>query len=203
MTRTTARLTALTAALVAGALIVAGCGQDDSGTSEHGGGHASASATDTGASEATHNDADIAFAAGMVPHHEGAIEMAQLAPGRAADPRVADLASRIEAAQGPEIDTLNGWLAEWGAEPDMDGMDHGDMGGMEMDMTALTNATGAEFDRLFLQQMIEHHRGAVTMAETELADGRNSDALAMAEAIRDTQTGEIAEMEQLLAELGG
>ena len=70
-------------------------------------------------------------------------------------------------------------------------------------MAALIDASGTDFDRLFLQQMTEHHRGAVQMAETELADGRTSDALAMAENIRDSQSGEIAEMEQLLAELGG
>jgi uncharacterized protein (DUF305 family) len=73
----------------------------------------------------------------------------------------------------------------------------------EQDMQALTNATGAEFDRLFLTQMIAHHTGAVEMAQAELSEGRNTDALAMAESIRDGQSDEIAEMEQLLAELGG
>ncbi|SOE03726.1 DUF305 domain-containing protein [Blastococcus haudaquaticus] len=213
MTRTTARLPHLAGTLLAGVLVLAGCGEDGSDAAASGptsSGAASASASDSADTE--HNDADIAFASGMVPHHEGAIEMAQLAPSRAADPRVLELASRIEAAQGPEIDTLNGWLAEWG-EADTGGMDHGgmDSGGMDhggmdssgMDMAALTNATGAEFDRLFLQQMIAHHRGAVEMAESELAEGRDSDALASAETIRDTQVGEIAEMEQLLTELGG
>lgn len=207
MSRTTARFTQLAAVLAAGVLTLTACGDDaDAGHGSMNSNDTSASAaTETGA-QATHNDADITFAADMVPHHESAIEMAQLAPGRAADPRVLDLAARIEAAQGPEIDTLNGWLAEWGAAEGTGGMDHGsmDQGGMEdMDMTALMNASGAEFDRLFLQQMTEHHRGAVQMAETELAEGRNSDALVMAETIRDTQTGEIAEMEQLLTELGG
>ncbi|SDG07559.1 Uncharacterized conserved protein, DUF305 family [Blastococcus aurantiacus] len=207
MTRTTARLPHLAAALVAGSLVLAACGEDTSDAA--GSTSASSSQPSANASESAdveHNDADIAFASGMVPHHEGAIEMAQLAPGRALDPLVLELASRIEAAQGPEIGILNGWLAEWDAEADMGGMNHGgmesdDMGGM--DITALMNATGAEFDRLFLQQMITHHRGAVEMAETELDQGRNSDALALAETIRDTQVGEIAEMEELVTELGG
>ena len=83
-------------------------------------------------------------------------------------------------------------------------MDHGADGMMsEQDMQTLTNATGAEFDRMFLIQMIAHHTGAVEMAQAELSEGRNSDALAMAESIRDSQSAEIAEMEQLLAELGG
>ncbi|MGY1820519.1 DUF305 domain-containing protein [Geodermatophilus sp. SYSU D00079] len=213
MSRTTARLPYLTAALMAGALVLSGCGQDDSNSSGHGGGHASASATDTGAAEATHSDADVQFAAGMLEHHGQAVAMSELARDRAAAPRVKDLAARIEAAQGPEIDTLNGWLAEWGAEADtdaMDGMDHGsmghgDMGGMmsEEDMAALAALSGPEFDRQFLVMMVAHHRGAVSASEAQLADGRNSDALAMAETIRDTQNGEIAEMEQLLTELGG
>ncbi|SDF24579.1 Uncharacterized conserved protein, DUF305 family [Blastococcus aurantiacus] len=211
MTRTTARLPHLAAALVASSLVLTACGEDSSDAAGAGSASSSQPSDSTSASaETEHNDADIAFASGMVPHHKGAIEMAQLAAGRAADPRVLDLASRIEAAQGPEIDTLNGWLAEWGAATDS-GMDHGSMdhesadsghmGGM--DMAALMDATGAEFDRLFLEEMVVHHRGAVDMAEAELAEGRNSEALAMAETIRDTQVGEIAAMEQLLTELGG
>jgi uncharacterized protein (DUF305 family) len=90
----------------------------------------------------------------------------------------------------------------------MEGMDHGGMdhgGGMmsEEDMSALMAASGAEFDRLFLEQMIEHHTGAVEMAVTESAEGQNTDAIAMAGTIRDTQNAEIAEMRQLLPELGG
>jgi uncharacterized protein (DUF305 family) len=88
----------------------------------------------------------------------------------------------------------------------MGGMDHGDtgdgnMGGM--DTGALAGMSGAEFDRMFLTMMVEHHRSAVQMAETEAADGQNTDAIALAESIRDSQTAEIAEMQQLLTELGG
>jgi uncharacterized protein (DUF305 family) len=137
--------------------------------------------------------------------------MAQLATDRAADPRVQDLATRIEAAQAPEIETLSGWLEAWGAEASSSGgtahggMDHGDTGGMmsDEDMAALADTSGTEFDRAFLEMMLEHHRGATAMAEAAVADGQNPDALAMAEDIRDTQNAEIAEMEQLLAELGG
>ena len=162
---------------------------------------------------ADHNDADAAFASGMIPHHESAITMAQMAQAQAADPRVKDLAARIEAAQTPEIETMSGWLADWGAAapssaPDdgMGGMDHGgmddgDVG--EMDTAALAGMSGAEFDRMFLTMMIEHHRSAVQMAETEAADGQNTDAIALAGSIRDSQNAEIAEMQQLLTELGG
>ncbi|MCW2742396.1 MAG: Lipoprotein [Blastococcus sp.] len=204
MTRTTTPLGRLAGALIAGTLVLAGCADGSSDAAANG--QAGSSEPSAGA-ETSFNDADVSFAQGMLPHHEQAIEMAQLADGRAADPRVLDLAGRIEAAQAPEIDTLTGWLADWGAD-DMSAMDHGSgdgMGGMmsEQDMTMLMNATGAEFDRQFLQQMIAHHRGAVDMAVTEAADGQMADAIAMAETVRDSQNAEIAEMQKLLTELGG
>ena len=203
MTRTTARLVRLAGGFLAGAVVLTGC----SGGGEAPSAEASSSASDM----VEHNDADVAFVQGMLPHHEGALTMAQLADGRASDPRVLDLADRIEAAQGPEIETMTGWLEEWGEplpEEDMGGMDHGsggmDMEGMtEEDMTALDSTSGAEFDRMFLEMMIPHHQGAVDMAETEIADGSNPDAVDMAREIVESQTAEIEEMQTLLTELGG
>ena len=215
MTRTTARLTGLAGALIAGTLLLASCADDPSDAAGHGsmmsdGGSSASSST---SAEADHNDADVAFASGMIPHHESAIMMAQMAQAQAADPRVKDLAARIEAAQTPEIEMMSGWLADGGAaasssatDDGVGGMDHGgvDDGNMgEMDTGALAGMSGAEFDRMFLTMMIEHHRSAVQMAETEAADGQNTDAIALAESIRDSQTAEIAEMQQLLTELGG
>ena len=207
MTRTTARLVRLAGGLMAGAIVLAGCSNGSGGSSAESSPTASSSASDS----AAHNDADVAFVQGMLPHHEGALAMAQLADGRASDPRVIDLADRIEAAQGPEIETMTGWLEEWGEplpEENMGGMDHGS-GGMDMegmsedDMAMLDSASGPEFDRLFLQMMTEHHRGAVDMAETEIADGSNPDAVDMAREIVESQTAEIEEMQTLLTELGG
>ena len=206
MTRTTARLCRLAGGLMAGAVVLAGCSGGDEGSSAD-----SSAGADSSASAAVHNDADVVFVQGMLPHHEGALAMAQLADGRASDPRVIDLADRIEAAQGPEIETMTGWLEAWGEplpEEDMGGMDHGsggmDMEGMsEEDMTALDSASGAEFDRMFLEMMIPHHQGAVDMAETEIAEGSNPDAVEMAREIVESQTAEIAEMQTLLTELGG
>jgi uncharacterized protein (DUF305 family) len=214
MNRTTARFTGLTGALLAGALALTGCSGDSghegmAGMPEGSSASASASASDDGTAQ--FNDADVAFAQGMLPHHQQAVTMSQLAAAQAADPRVKDLAARIEGAQGPEIQTLAGWLESWDAEAagstgmDHGSTDHGGPGGMMAteDMEALAGLSGAEFDRLFLEQMTAHHRGAVQMAETEAADGENPEAIAMAEHIRDTQNAEIAEMQQLLAELGG
>ena len=214
MNRTTARLTGLTGALLAGTLALAGCSGDSghegmSGMSESPSADASASASDDTTAQV--DDADVAFAQGMLPHHQQAVEMARLAADRAADPRVQDLAARIEAAQAPEIEILSGWLDAWGAEAtgssgtDHGSTGHGDTGGMMTteDMAALAGASGTEFDRMFLEMMTAHHSGAVQMAQTEIAEGKNPDAIAMAEDVRATQNAEIAEMEQLLAELGG
>jgi uncharacterized protein (DUF305 family) len=150
-----------------------------------------------------HNDADVAFATGMVPHHEQAVSMAELAADNGASPEVQALAERIEQAQGPEIETMEGWLEEWGE--DHHGGGHGsddhEMPGMmgEGDLEDLEGATGEEFDRLFLTQMIEHHRGAVEMAVTEQEDGKSEEAVELAKRVEETQTREIEEMERLLA----
>ena len=208
MTRTTLRRGRIAAGLIAGVLIVAGCSNGASNSSENTG--AGADASSSASQSAEFNEADVSFVQGMIPHHRGALEMAQLAEGRAQDPRVLDLASRIEAAQDPEIETMTGWLEDWGQSEsdDMGGMDMGDdmggmdMGGMDMDMSGLEAASGAEFDRMFLEMMTEHHRGAVEMAETEIADGQNAEAIALAREIASSQTAEIEEMQTILAELG-
>lgn len=148
--------------------------------------------------------ADVTFAQQMIPHHQQAVEMAEMAldPAREASEPVQDLATRIERAQQPEIDEMTGWLDGWGVEPDdHDGHDMGDMSGMMSgdQMGALEQATGTDFDRMWLQMMIEHHEGAVEMAETEIADGQDSRAKALARAIIDAQRAEITEMTRLLA----
>ena len=76
-----------------------------------------------------------------------------------------------------------------------------DMGMSEMDVSELRSAEGAEFDRMFLTMMIEHHRDAIVMAQTEQAEGLYSEAIALAKEIESVQQTEIAEMEKLLAEL--
>jgi hypothetical protein len=137
MIHTTARLTGLAGALVAGTLLLAGCADDSSDTAHNGPmmGNSDTSDSASDGAEGTFNDADVAFARDMIPHHRQAIQMARLAEGQAADPRVLALADRIEAAQLPEIDTLSGWLADWDADT---GHMDGGMGGMmsEQDMHA-------------------------------------------------------------------
>lgn len=194
------RTTALAALALAGTLALAGCsGAEPAGPADHSGmDHSSADAPLAGA-----NEADVMFASMMIVHHEQAVEMSDIVLAKeSVDPRVADLAERITAAQGPEIEQLQGWLEEWGAEPgDPGAMDHGDGMMSDDDLAALEAAAGPEASRLFLEQMIVHHEGAVEMAEAQIADGENADAVALAQDIVDAQTAEIAEMTDILATL--
>ena len=169
-------------------------------------GTASASASSDVAAD--HNDQDTTFAQMMIIHHEGAIEMSQLAIERAETPEVVALAERIAEAQGPEIDEMTAWLSTWGEDVSPD--DHGgmDMGGMDMDgmsqeemMAQLDAMSGAEFDQTFLEAMIAHHEGAVEMSEQQVAEGQNPDAVALAEKIIADQQAEITEMQELLTGL--
>ena len=145
------------------------------------------------------------FAQMMIPHHRQAIEMSEMLLAKeSASAEATDLAERIMAAQGPEIDELNAMLVSWGMEAmsasdDMGGMDHSSGMMTEEDMTALEGATAEEAERLYLEQMIEHHEGAIEMAGPEVIDGQNADAVALAEDIVEAQKAEIAEMKDLLA----
>lgn len=197
---TLARTAATAAALSA---VLAGCGSAADGTATE---EVPASSETAAPTEAAHNDADTTFAQMMIVHHEGAIEMAELAMTNASTEEVRALGERIAAAQGPEIDTMSGWLEAWEEdqpdEADMTGMGHA---GMEMDgmdqeavMAELSGLTGPAVDRRFLELMIDHHRGAITMAEEQRTDGVNPDAIQLAGTIIDAQTAEITEMENLL-----
>ena len=149
------------------------------------------------------NDADVIFATMMIVHHQQAIEMSDIV--LAADgvaPEVTALAQEIKAAQGPEIEQLEGWLDDWGVgtdERDAEGMDHGDGLMSDDDLAALRAADGPEASRLFLEQMIMHHEGAVEMAQAQVDDGSDPDAIELAQTIIDAQTGEIQTMKDLLA----
>lgn len=147
------------------------------------------------------NEVDIMFARMMIEHHTQAVDMSDTILGKEGiDEQVTALAEDIKAAQQPEIEKMESWLQDWdAADTDTGEMDHG--GGMmtEEDMQALDDATGVEASRLFLEQMIEHHNGAIDMAQDEIDNGQNSDAVNLAQTIVDTQTAEITTMEEILA----
>lgn len=171
----------------------------------------SAGTTDTGndspgssESAATFNDQDVMFAQSMIVHHTQAIDMAQtILDKEDIDPRVMELAQDIKDAQAPEIDQLNGFLDTWGAPSEMEEMNGMEMGGMmsESDMADLESATGVEASRLFLEQMTDHHMGAVEMAQIEVDNGQDTDATALAQKIIDDQSAELDVMEKILATL--
>ncbi|QKW01692.1 DUF305 domain-containing protein [Streptomyces sp. NA02536] len=205
-TRTLIRRAALGTTALAAALVLAACGSDNG--SDTGSGtqtSASAGAEDTAGA---HNDQDVSFAQGMIPHHQQAIQMSKMAASQASSTEVKDLAARIEKAQDPEIETMSGWLESWGEDvpSSMPGMDHGghsgssDMPGMmdTEDMDELMKASGKGFDTMFLTMMVEHHEGAVEMATTEKDKGRYGPAKKLAGEIITAQNAEIEEMNKLL-----
>jgi uncharacterized protein (DUF305 family) len=146
------------------------------------------------------NMSDVMFVQMMIPHHEQAVEMAELAPGAGASPEVQELAAEIAAAQGPEITQMEAMLDRWGVGQMMDHSGH-QMAGMvsDADMDRLRATSGAEFDRLFLELMIAHHEGAIDMAQDPLANGEDPELRTLLEAIVEAQTAEIAQMQQMLA----
>jgi uncharacterized protein (DUF305 family) len=213
----------LTAAAVAATILLAACGSDDpepGGTADMDDQSSSSSAPDSGQSatgtpaSGDHNDADIVFAQMMIPHHGQAVEMSDMLLAKDdVDQRVLELAHQIKDAQQPEITRMSGWLKGWGEDvPDMDmdmgmgagmgDMDHSMDGMMSPeDMQALEDASGAGASALFLEQMTQHHNGAIDMAETELTDGANPEAKQLAQQIIDSQQAEIDTMQEILGSL--
>lgn len=203
------------AAAVAGTLILSACtGNADPGSTGEDPAPETSVATDTAGSgeeiSEEHNDADVMFAQMMIPHHQQAVEMSETLLAKDDIPQnVADFAQGVIDAQGPEIDRMNAMLEAWGQEPmgDMgDSGGHGGHGGMsgmmsEDDMQQLEDATGTEAAKLYLEQMTRHHEGAVEMAEQQVSDGQNPQAIVLAEQVIEDQEAEIQEMKTMLDEL--
>jgi uncharacterized protein (DUF305 family) len=187
------------AALVA--LAISACsGGDHSSTADHGAEPTYAPAGIP--ADATFNQADVEFVQGMIPHHQQAVEMAELALKQTTNPRVVELAEQIKAAQDPEIQTMRQWLQTWGQPESMATEGHGGMSGMmsEGEMAELAHHTGTDFDRMFLEMMVRHHNGAITMAQAVKREGKSTETLALADAIIAAQQAEIATMESWLAQ---
>jgi uncharacterized protein (DUF305 family) len=149
------------------------------------------------------NDADVTFLQMMYPHHAQAVDMAKLVPGRSQNEQVLALAANIEKAQAPEMTQFAALLQSFGKPaPAADSGHTADMPGMMTDeqMTTLKGLSGTEFDRMWLQMMIDHHTGAIIMANTELRDGTNADAKKLAEHIIANQQAEITQMRGMLGQ---
>lgn len=158
----------------------------------------------SGGVTADHNTSDVMFAQMMIPHHEQAIELADMAldPTNGASADVIALAQSVKAAQDPEIAQMKALLGAWGEPVEMmDGMDHSSMmeGMLSTDgLAAIDALTGAAFDTAWLEAMIAHHGGAITMAESALDTGSNGEIKALAEAVIAGQQAEIDRMKALL-----
>ena len=189
-------------AVSAGLLAVTGCGNDSDDA---------ASETQTAANGDEFNDADVAFANDMIQHHAQALLMVDMTMGRELDPEVLQLADDVRAAQAPEIEQMAAWLTAWDKPIPETVRDHANAHGggdaemdnmpemmSEDDVSELEAAQGQEFEDLWLEMMIEHHEGAVDMAQTEQSDGVFEPAVDLADSIENSQDEEIDQMEGLL-----
>ncbi|MEO5316789.1 DUF305 domain-containing protein [Pseudarthrobacter sp. CC12] len=209
------RTLTFSAAAIAAALALAGCstgsgsgGSESGGMSgmNHGSSGMSSTAAPASSAAAGFNDADTMFAQMMIPHHTQAVAMSDMVLKKQGIPAaVTDLATKVKAAQGPEIGKMTGWLQTWGQPTTMPtgaASSHSMEGMMSADdMAKLEAAQGVEAAKLFLTQMIAHHEGAVMMARTETTDGKNTDAVQLGKDIVSSQEAEIQEMKDLLATL--
>ena len=186
-------------AVVALAVIAAGGGCRNS-TSEQGGPPPAVTSTpDKPARDASAGD--VAFLQNMIKHHEQALDLSALVPSHTDNDQIMAVMQRVAGQQRAEMDGFRAQLLQW-EEPlaaprgaHIDGM---------LDQAAidkLQSLHGADFDTLWLQSMIAHHRGAVTMAQAEIAHGQSPDVVSIARSVAASQQAEVDRMEQLLKEL--
>jgi uncharacterized protein (DUF305 family) len=194
MTQVLKRRLALGTLVLASVLSVTGCAGMPMSMMNHGDTQVESA---SGVNTSDFSGMDIMFAQMMIPHHQQAIDMSALAQSRALRPEVKALASKISAEQGPEIEQMRSWLkaanapTEMGHQMSMDGMLS------DAELERLTNASGAEFDELFILGMIAHHEGAIEMAQM-VVDSKNLEARELGAAVVKIQTLEIAELKALL-----
>ena len=193
----------LLAALLLAVPALAACGGDSESSPD--------APTQTAANGDEFNDADVAFASNMIPHHAQATEMVNTARGRGLDPEVQQIADGILATQTTEIETMVDWLTAWDQPIPATSQDHAnaegegterdtDMPGQmsEEEMADLESARGEEFQTMWLEMMIEHHEGAIEIAQTEVEEGTFPETIALAKDIESSQAAEIQKMQGLL-----
>ena len=197
------KLTLTTVALAVAALLLGACGSHDMGSMDMGSMDMGSSNTGDSIPESSDfNDADVMFAQMMIPHHEQAIEMSDIAldPNTGASAAIIALATQIKGAQDPEISQMKNLLTTWGMPTEMGSMDHSSMmeGMLSLEeMDTLGQLKGAEFDKAWAKGMVAHHEGAIAMANDVLAHGKNSEILALANSVVSGQTAEIETLKPL------
>jgi uncharacterized protein (DUF305 family) len=197
MRSATARIAAVFAVPLTATMLTACGGSPDR--------HGAPSSTDRSSGQADHNADhnadDIAFARTMVPRHQQAVQMAQMVPTNTTNPQVITLADRIITTQAPDIQAFRTFLMHWQDVQghDAPGTDSSGVGMVDQaTMDKLQSLTGPGFDRLWLTSMIDQHRGAIAMAQDEVAHGRNADVIYLARSIIANQQPEIDQMKQML-----
>ena len=155
-----------------------------------------------GSAQATYTGADVMFLQMMIPHHQQAIDISNLALKTSKEPELLALAQTIITGQSAEIKQMNSWLNDSGAGTDM-GHSMDGMGGMldDAELSALAAATGKKFDVLWLKGMIGHHDGAIHMT-TMIRDASNADIKRFGENVVKDQSAQIKQMEAMLKRLG-
>ncbi|WP_440219931.1 DUF305 domain-containing protein [Dietzia sp. MNB45] len=227
MTRTKLLVSAAVTASALALTACAGGGDDTATATDPAGTSADASAesgtnappepgADAPADEGERSAADVMFVRMMIPHHEQAIEMSDIILAKSDIPAdITALAEKIKAEQAPEIDQMTAWLDQWGQPPGpRDGHRGHGGGGMPVmgndmsmmdgmlsadELQQLFDAEGTDAARLYLEQMIAHHEGAIDMAQGEVSDGTYQPTVDLARSIIDTQQQEIARMREMLA----
>ncbi|MEB3020230.1 DUF305 domain-containing protein [[Mycobacterium] crassicus] len=158
------------------------------------------SSSPTGA--ATGSAGDIAFLENMVAHHQQALELTALVYGRSTDSTLLALANQITAQQQTELQGCQAQLLQWEAPGNPSARDHAEIPGMADQATIdkLRNLHGAAFDTLWLDTMISHHRGAITMAHNEIEHGQSPEAISIAQSLLPRQQADIDQMTAMLGE---
>ena len=152
-------------------------------------------------SQLTGEDYDRMFLANMIAHHQGAVDMANLALTSAKHQEIKDMANNIISAQTKEIGDMQNWQTAWGYPASSGSMMEGHSSmGMMNDMAGMTDKlkglTGDAFDKAFLSSMIEHHQSAINMAYPGQTNAQHEEVKTLTKAIVDAQSKEIAQMKQ-------
>ena len=142
------------------------------------------------------------FAEMMIPHHQQAVDMSDLALKKSTNPKILDLAQRIKSAQSSEIIQMQYWLGGKEANSMMSDHSGHSMGGMltEEEFSKLESSSGVTFDTLFLEGMIVHHEGAIDMAQM-IKDTTTQEVNEFGLNVVEVQSEEIREMKEILESL--
>ena len=165
--------------------------------------HGDSEMMDENSSHSNLTGADVMFLQMMIPHHQQAIDISDLALTKSTDPELLALAKDIRDGQSAEIVKMKAWLDAAGADLDPGHSMGHDMGGMlsDSDLAALKAATGKNFDLLWLKGMTGHHDGALHMA-TMITDARNADIKSFGQAIVATQSAQNMQMAAMIKRMG-